>query len=368
MKAIARLFLVFALLAVGAVAVAQPVAKDCSVACTVVSDATTDPTVTACTLYEGTLGQMVTAPLVDGGCWFQVAIPLGQTRTYTARFRNAAGLEGPDSAPPVALTSRVVAPPTVAPPYDLKLVAEIGSAPMAQAIVQSGNGQFGGSSATVVVALPAVTAGNALMVMYGGWNNLAVPQVSVDDAGLSTWQLAARADYSAGGNTSTSVHYADNVSAGPHTVTVTHPGASPNRFGWVWVGEVSGRATVSSLDTAATGFDTQTTTTPTVTGAGSTTQATAMIVAATECNVNSNNAGIDPASGGGLVWNNLLLKQDAAAEAAVSFDYALVNALLVPTISWGTITASVGCTMVIVAFKDGAAAVSSAPLLGQACL
>lgn len=225
---------------------------------------------------------------------------------------------------------------------------------MTQTVVQSVEGAWANAGASLDLTLNGVAAGNALEVrvtLYYG-NTAASTSVSVQAGGALTWQLGARAQSSSGSGVTAEVHYAENAGGGNYTIRVTTTAAADFRYGWAELYEIAGRATSSSLDSAATGTANGSSATPAVAGAGSTTQANAMIVAVLSADGGSSNLGIDAISGNSLSWNNRLIKQDPNAEMGGSFDDAAATSTLTPSVNWGTMSSSPKWAAVVVAFKD----------------
>ena len=235
---------------------------------------------------------------------------------------------------------------------------------MTQSVVQSGVNNFGGTSATSTVTLTATTAGNAIEIRYGV--DTAPTGATVAD-GVNTY-LLAKQQIDSSNQACAGIRYAENIAGGTVTVTVTHSGSSGNRWGWIWVAEISGRLSSGSLDSAASGGAfALTSDSPAVTGAGSTTTANVMLSAALSVYLNLANVGIDPISGNSLSWTNRYLNQDWTVEAAVSFDDSQTTTTLTPSVNWGTLVGNANSwSAVVVAFKSATGATGT--LLGQCCL
>ena len=117
-----RLFLLLVLLALTQPAQSQtPVTiKNCVTMCTIISDpapAQYLPLIASCQLLHGGT-QVADQPLVNGGCYFDVTIPLGEQRWYTARWRAVDNSTSPDSNALNLLSG----PPVLPPPTNFRLV------------------------------------------------------------------------------------------------------------------------------------------------------------------------------------------------------------------------------------------------------
>jgi hypothetical protein len=238
---------------------------------------------------------------------------------------------------------------------------------MTQTVVQSGTDSFGGTSATATVALTSVVAGNSIEVRVSTWGLNVSPDCTVSD-GTHTYLLAARSQRTGGSdNNNAEIHYVLNATAGSYTVTVTTAAASPNRYGWIWVGEIAGRATTGALNSGATGTANGTSATPSVTGAGSTTDASCLIVGV--LTVSGGSAlGIDAANGNSLTWTNRSIHQDATAEIGESKDDAPATSTLTPSLNWGAVTGQTSWSACVVAFKDADIGGGGGnTLMGQVC-
>jgi hypothetical protein len=221
---------------------------------------------------------------------------------------------------------------------------------MTQTVVQSGT-DFFGNTTTATVTLTGVTAGNAIEVRVSIYGNNPAAQGSPSD-GVNTYQLAKRQGTAVSGTGTAEIHYAENVAGGNTTVTVTTNAPADYRYGWIWVGEIAGRATSGSLDSAASGGATGTSNSPAVTGAGSTTVANTMLSAVLSIATGTANAGIDAANGNSLTWSNRILKQDVNSEMGMSGDDAPATSTLTPSVNWGTLAGSYKWAAVVAAFKD----------------
>lgn len=222
---------------------------------------------------------------------------------------------------------------------------------MVQAVVQSGVNAFGGTSATSAVTLTNVQNGNCIEVRISAWGFNTQPDCTISD-GTNTYSVAARAQHTTlNDRHNAEIHYTFNAGTASRTVTVTHPSNSGNRFGHIWVGEISGREPTSPV--AATGISAVNAsgTTPAVTASGATGQATFVVgVLAISDGADSS---IDAASGSSLTWTNRYRQQDATAEMGGASDDAPSGSSITPTVSWGT-TSSAGWAACIAAFKDAA--------------
>jgi hypothetical protein len=224
---------------------------------------------------------------------------------------------------------------------------------MPQAVVQSGANNFGGTSATSAVTLTNVQAGNRIEVRVIAWGFNTQPDCTVAD-GTNTYSVAARAQHTTlNDRHNAEIHYTINASTASRTVTVTHPSNSGNRFGHIWVGEISGGETTSPVAASGISAVNASGTTPSVTASGATGQAT--LVCGVLAASNGAAAGIDAASGSSLTWTNRLIEQDATAEMSGSCDDAPSATSITPTVGWGTLSTSSGWAACIAAFKDAAA-------------
>lgn len=224
---------------------------------------------------------------------------------------------------------------------------------MTQAVVQSGVNAWAGGAAAIAVTLNGCVQNNYLEVRIGVWGGTIQPNCTISD-GTHTYALAARAQELSNtfDRSNAEVHYVKVSANGNYTVTVTHPsGTASERYGTIWVGEISGRDGTSPLNSGASGTATGSSTTPSVTGAGSTTDANSLRVGAVAISNSDTTAGVDAATGNSLSWTNRSLGQDGTQEA-YSFDDAPATANSTPTVSWGTLDATATWAAVVVAFKD----------------
>lgn len=225
---------------------------------------------------------------------------------------------------------------------------------MSQAVVQSNVAHWDGSNLTTSVTLTGVASGSAIEVRVSAWNGDRTGTfASVSDGGGAYSTAAQKAAAVTGGHgfTTGEIYYKLNVSSGNYTVVVTHPAVTAgNAFGWIWVGEISGRATSGALEATA-GVATGTNTSPTVSCTGNTT-ATGM-VSAVLSDDDGASAGIGSATGSSLAWANRLLDNTDTYEST-SFDDAPTTSGITPTVSWGTVSATTEWVAVIACFKDAA--------------
>lgn len=103
-RALAALGSYAALVLTGAaiVAMAQPVVRDCSGGCLLVSDpapAADRASIASCRLYEGPILRDDQALDANGACRFTRVVPPGATRQFTARWHLLDGSESEDSNP-----------------------------------------------------------------------------------------------------------------------------------------------------------------------------------------------------------------------------------------------------------------------------
>lgn len=225
---------------------------------------------------------------------------------------------------------------------------------MAQTVVQSQIVALSGGSNPKTVTLTGVANGNAIEVRAALYEASVAATLTVTD-GANTYNLAGSASSiptGGGQNVTAQVYHAENVIGGNRTVSLLFGGGSGGRYGWVWVGEIAGRATSGALDSAATGTNYGNSAAPSVSGGGSTTQAGCMIVGVLSADGSASNLGIDAANGSSLTWTNRILKQDSNAEMGMSGDDAPASSTLTPTVNWGTLGSSQKWAAVIVAFKD----------------
>jgi hypothetical protein len=223
---------------------------------------------------------------------------------------------------------------------------------MAQTVVQSGVNNFGGTSATAAVTLTNVQAGNCIEVRISAWGFNTQPDCTVSD-GTNTYTLARRAQHTTVSDRhNAEIHYTFNASTASRTVTVTHPSNSGNRFGHIWVAEISGRESTDPVAASGISAVNASGTAPAVTASGATGQATMCVGVVTISD--GADSSIDAASGSSLTWTNRLREQNATAEVGAAMEDAPSATSITPTVNWGT-TTSAGWAAVIVAFKDAAA-------------
>lgn len=233
---------------------------------------------------------------------------------------------------------------------------------MTQTVVQSTNGSLGGVDG-LNLTLNGVTAHNALEIRIASYFGSNTPAATTVSGGGLTWVRAAGQDSSLAQGVRAEIWYAEDVPAGNYTITIDCGATPGNNYGRIWMGEIAGRALSGSHDSAANGGATNTSNSPAVTGAGSSTQANVMVVGVLSADGGFSNLGIDAANGSGLTWTNRLVDQDPNTEMGGSFDDAPATATLTPSVNWGTMsTSSSKWAAVVAVFKDAGAGSSELDL------
>lgn len=223
---------------------------------------------------------------------------------------------------------------------------------MTQSVVQSTSGSLGGADG-INLTLNGVAAGNALEIRIASYYGTPTPSATTVSGGGLTWVRAVGQDSSAAQGVRAEIWYAENVGAGNYTINIDCGAVPGNNYGRLWMGEIAGRATSGSHDSAANGTATATSNSPAVTGAGSSTQANAMVVGVLSADGGFTNLGIDAANGSSLTWTNRLVDQDPNNEMGASFDDAPATSTLTPSVNWGTMSTSASkWAAVIAVFKD----------------